>query len=328
MYQLSVLSEAALKQRAMLVRNSVLQKLTGARVQVPIPFPLLLGMCLSVVLECSRPSGGKVIIRSNLPSIAGGHVIVRGGGGRVIGRYELDEKQCLCDWTKLDWSSICSFAEATIATPQGEFELRFYGRDGAERCSTRFINLGLPSQSPFIADCEPNPARAVKRALLCAYLDGSAKARAFTRRVAAENSGALDYYLRKMARLFDATWDSPEDLAHPRFLDEPEDVGIGTCGPEKRPVNSGIELRIVLDPEGNPNAVGLVRGSGMAVLDEAALNQARQYFFVPGLDPGGPSKTRGSRGTWAGGQLFLKVPVYWQKVCPQWVLDPGYSCEK
>ena len=289
---------------------------------------LLLGISIVFLAQCSGPSGGEVVVRSNLPSLAGGHVTVVDPGGKVIGHYELSEKECLCDWARPDWPSTCFFAETTIVTPQGHFELRFYGRDGVEKCATPFINLGLPSQRPFYADCEGNPARAVKRALLCAYLDGSVQAREFTGRVAETPSAPWGHYVSKMARLLRESWDRPEVFANSQFLDEPEDVGIGACGPEKKPVNREIEVKVVLDPEGNPKAVTLVRESGVAVLDEAALYQVREYFFVPALDAGRRSSSRGHRGAWTGGEALVRVPVYWKEACPRWILDPGHQCER
>jgi len=269
-------------------------------------------LCFGIVGCSRRAENQALVVATNLAEVAEGELKITDEQSKELGKWKLGPRSCLCDWQAARWEGVCGFTSAAVLLPKGRYAFVFFDSAGVPKCSIA-LEAGASSvwSEKIVVECDPDHERVLRRAFLCAYLDGSGKARRFVERAVhvgtAETVGVAK-------RLLEA-WETPQELSE-AYLVEGQDLGVGDYGPERKPARDGVEAVVEVNPDGEVVNVEVHQGSGIAELDQRASHQLASLIFVPALATGQGAVAGRAGWQWTSSKVSLRVPVWWQPTPP------------
>jgi hypothetical protein len=256
-----------------------------------------------------------MVVATNLAEVAEGELKITDEQSKELGKWKLGPRSCLCDWQAARWNGVCGFTSAAVLLPKGRYAFVFFDSGGVPKCS---IALGgsasLVGQEKILVECDPDQERVLRRAFLCAYLDGGGTARRFVER-AVHGGGLGTAETVAVAKQLLEAWETPQQLSE-AYLVEGQDLGVGDYGPERKPARDAVEAVVEVNPDGEVVHVEIRQGSGVGDLDKRAADQLASLIFVPALATGQDAVAGRAGWRWTSSKVSLRVPVWWQPTPP------------
>jgi len=279
-----------------------------------VGFLLLAGVTVALC-SCDGNAGARSLsIGVNIAEAAEGHVAVFRDDKDFVGKGLLSARQCLCDWKSRDLPRVCAFTSTTLILTPGVYDLQVFDARFGRKCWIRRLSLRPASKGFIVLDCDPEPLRAVRRSFLCAYIDGTTKARKFVERVSANIEPG---FTADIGRILLHYWEQPEQLPAPSYFGRSLDViELPICGRERKPITEMVELELELDADGYAQRTLVVESSGVAEVDQWATYVTPDEY-IPALMLGSIPGPRIARLKWVPAKLRVRVRLHWMEECPR-----------